>query len=674
MPYEELPESEKQHDRVTAMETIRAIIALGYKIVPPDRTQSIAVDALTAADEALDAVSDYLRDTASLDMSVLSALWKNRRPHHWSHRPEVFRLLGERMLNLGEPLSAHDVLAEGLFAWPDDVRLRQLNALALARSGATERAVGILQKLLDEKHDDDETRGLFARTQKDLWERAVDPTEKDHWLRAAFSAYDHAYRSSNTYWTGINAATIGLLLGKKRRAAELARKVQDQCSDEIVRAKAKGGDLYWPLATLGEAALVLGDVNEAQRWYREAVKIGRTRLGDLASTGRNAWLLLDYLQIDRDMIESCFSIPRVHVVTRTVTAHVVPTKLDFPSDPSDDRARRDALRNEIERLGSRIAFASVVSAFDARFLEVMQGLKGETHVVLPYDRDQFLADVAATTRDTTWADRCQRVLDRATTLVLASEHRRKGSLMSFAYASRLLLGLAAIRAQQLQTELSLLSAGRDPAAGGTLEEVTIDRSTIGQPWSDALAQSEDDRFPVEIKALLFADAVGFSKLTDETIPLFVEHFLGLVARVERASSGGPATKNTWGDGLYMVFHDVQDAGHFALALRDEVQRTDWRSLGMPKEFALRIALHAGPVFRCTDPVTGVLSYFGAHVSRAARIEPITPPGEVYASQAYAAFVALRPTSEIACVYVGNTPWAKGYGSFPTFHVRRTHRR
>ncbi len=79
VPYEELPESDKQYDRVSAMETIRAIVALGYKIVPPDRSQNIGVDALTAADEALDAVSDYLRDTASLDMSVLSALWKKRR-------------------------------------------------------------------------------------------------------------------------------------------------------------------------------------------------------------------------------------------------------------------------------------------------------------------------------------------------------------------------------------------------------------------------------------------------------------------------------------------------------------------------------------------------------------------------------------------------------------------
>jgi len=35
VPYEELPESEKEHDRRAAMDTLRAIIALGYRILPP---------------------------------------------------------------------------------------------------------------------------------------------------------------------------------------------------------------------------------------------------------------------------------------------------------------------------------------------------------------------------------------------------------------------------------------------------------------------------------------------------------------------------------------------------------------------------------------------------------------------------------------------------------------
>jgi len=35
VPYAELPESEKQYDRELALATLKAVIALGYRIVPP---------------------------------------------------------------------------------------------------------------------------------------------------------------------------------------------------------------------------------------------------------------------------------------------------------------------------------------------------------------------------------------------------------------------------------------------------------------------------------------------------------------------------------------------------------------------------------------------------------------------------------------------------------------
>lgn len=37
IPYSNLPESEKEYDRRTAMETLKAILALGYEIVPPSK-------------------------------------------------------------------------------------------------------------------------------------------------------------------------------------------------------------------------------------------------------------------------------------------------------------------------------------------------------------------------------------------------------------------------------------------------------------------------------------------------------------------------------------------------------------------------------------------------------------------------------------------------------------
>ena len=39
VPYEQLPESEKEYDRKTAMETIKAIQVLGYRIAKPQPKQ-----------------------------------------------------------------------------------------------------------------------------------------------------------------------------------------------------------------------------------------------------------------------------------------------------------------------------------------------------------------------------------------------------------------------------------------------------------------------------------------------------------------------------------------------------------------------------------------------------------------------------------------------------------
>jgi len=36
VPYGELPESEKEYDRVAALGTLKAILKLGYRIVPPE--------------------------------------------------------------------------------------------------------------------------------------------------------------------------------------------------------------------------------------------------------------------------------------------------------------------------------------------------------------------------------------------------------------------------------------------------------------------------------------------------------------------------------------------------------------------------------------------------------------------------------------------------------------
>jgi class 3 adenylate cyclase len=98
---------------------------------------------------------------------------------------------------------------------------------------------------------------------------------------------------------------------------------------------------------------------------------------------------------------------------------------------------------------------------------------------------------------------------------------------------------------------------------------------------------------------------------------------------------------------------------------------------LPAAMSIRIALHAGPVFEGTDAITGRTNFFGSHVNRTARIEPVTVPGQVYASQQFVALLTAEQRGEaeppggwpFTCEYLGRMNLAKNFGVLPVFSVR-----
>jgi class 3 adenylate cyclase len=173
----------------------------------------------------------------------------------------------------------------------------------------------------------------------------------------------------------------------------------------------------------------------------------------------------------------------------------------------------------------------------------------------------------------------------------------------------------------------------------------------------------------EIVAMVLADVAGFGGLNEDQIPWFVRHFFGLVANTVRAEDG-LLTVDTRGDGLYLVYSTLQGAARCSLDLRDAVRRTNWADKALPAELKLRISLHAGPAYRHFDPVTRRLSYTGAQVTYAARIEPITPENTVYASEPFVALAALEADNPLRFRYVGKLTLPKNYGEFPLYLVDR----
>ncbi|MBT5458434.1 MAG: adenylate/guanylate cyclase domain-containing protein, partial [Rhodospirillaceae bacterium] len=331
------------------------------------------------------------------------------------------------------------------------------------------------------------------------------------------------------------------------------------------------------------------------------------------------------------------------------------------------------------------AYGSLACGADILFAEAMLARGGDYNVVLPFRTDEFI-DISVRPGGEHWVGRFQNCLDKAASVHFATEDSYLGDDHLFAYATRLAMGLALLRARYLDAPVRQIAVwdGRPAAANaaaGTAVDIDMwrgfgfDQLIIDSPASDGASPPTITPDAAQSvgrvnRALLFGDVKGFSRLDDRQLPLFVDEVLGAMAATLNNYGDDILFRNTWGDGIYLVFADVSQAARCALNLQIAMAGLPLEQLGLPDHIGLRLGGHFGPVYESLDPIVGGVNFFGAHVSRAARIEPITPEGCVYVSEPFAAAIALDPTREFTCDYVGTTPMAKGYGDLPMYLLRR----
>lgn len=174
-----------------------------------------------------------------------------------------------------------------------------------------------------------------------------------------------------------------------------------------------------------------------------------------------------------------------------------------------------------------------------------------------------------------------------------------------------------------------------------------------------------------VKALLFSDVKGFSKMSEKDCLAFCRHFhTGVQNDVLSRYADSIILQNTWGDALHVVLDDLTKAGNLALDLRDWMAQHDWIDDGLSANLKIRIALHAGVVTKVPDPIIHAFNYIGRNTSKAARIEPITFEGQVFVSGAYAALLALEHDTNLFCDYVGTRELPKNAGPLAVYLLHR----
>lgn len=613
---------------------------------------------------------------------ALHELW--RRRVEWMDDRDAVHSFVKRALSAGEFLTAYDAARARLDQDPDDDWLHQRMALALAQMGSSSRAQAILNTLVEKDPTNRETLSILGRTCKDQW--CADPDNEQN-LRQAFDYYNRAFEvpPADSY-PGINAATIAFLLKEKDKAARIAKTVLEICQGQP--------DDYWKHATVAEALVVLGDTEGARNAYRAAVASERDNLRAFSSTRKQARVLSRELFGNPNAFDDCFPIPKLVVFS----GHMIdaPDRRTSRFPPSKEAEVKELLERQLAAMNAGIGFASAASGSDILFLEAMIARGGAIHLVLPWPAEEFVKTSVAIAGDGVWVDRFHKVIDQAASIRVLGELYMPGSATGFEYCNLAMCGLARLFARSLDLEITPLAVwdGFAGAPGGTGSFVRYWRShraavkvvpiatkapSMLTEAFETEANNDDDEFEAwvrasgrqEIKAIMFADVVGYSKLPETVIPKYVAQFNQRVSRLIADSSSAPINVNTWGDGLFFVFNGVEDAGRFALDLRDLVITTDWMDLGLPRQLSIRIGVHAGPVYVNFDPVVRQISFTGAHVSRAARIEPITHEGEVFVSEEFAALALADQSKGFTCDLVGTTALAKSYGLFRVYSLERS---
>lgn len=637
-------------------------------------------------------------DPASSDQHVSDAFakWQGLDSSERKEEQSVYAQLARQLLRADAALVAYDVTQAGLEHWPGDRELRWLMVLALTSAGAAEKANRLAQELNRDNPDDQDIMRQLGRTYWDMAEAAETDGLRQRLWNKARDIFESSFQRSQEPYPGICAAALSLLTEQGERAVELATQVYETCRAIETQGKlsTEAEDYYWTPATLGQASLILGRVTEAIEWYQQAAERANKRFRYVRSTRRTARLLTRHLAAageledeQRQQIEDCFRLPRVVAFVGHMVDQADRPTPRFPADLAD--AVYNRIAEKLQSYGDVIGYSSAACGSDILFQEAIRNCGGQSRIVLPYNADEFARHSVAFAGEK-WMRRFRETIGHSTDVTIVSQYQKLtlGSV-SYDYANRVLTGLAMWRAERLDTQFTTMAVWdmkEGDGHGGTATVVKrwrneqqqnaeiIDIAEILQKHGrthpePARRRRSAPSSATKILAMMFVDAQNFSKLTEEQMPAFVEQFLYVIGAKCSVSPNRPVVQESRGDGAYFVFDDVGKAGRFALELNDELKRISWDERGLPGELSVRIALHAGPIYEYICPFSRQLTYTGTHVSRTARIEPITPPGEVYASREFAALASEAAVRDFECDYAGLIRLAKSYGTYPIYHLR-----
>ncbi|GHU11509.1 hypothetical protein FACS189449_03120 [Alphaproteobacteria bacterium] len=626
------------------------------------------------------------------------------------------------LIATGHMFKAHTIAKKAYNKNPGDKAVAQAYALVLLKTGAVEESRNLIYPILGVVPQKDESTGMMLVTVEDLKkskflkEGTSEALEgmgnifRDSWkysrhcrdLELSRELYLASFQKEQKTGTGINAAWNSWLTGDDEQAKQLSSSVLRLLPPFGLEAS------FRELIDLAEAQLLIGREDDACKLYEEAMKQSENEhyISVVAARQQLYFLREAGFKVPDKALEVLIP-PTIVVFTGHSIDHPSYQVSLFPQEMEADVKK--IIVEKLKAINAKIGYSSASCGADLIFIEALLSIGGEVNIILPFAISDFV-ETNVRHAGPRWEKRFEKALQAAHSVSFACEDRYLGHDMLYRFSNHVMQGGAVMRGKFLTTEPHLMAVWHsrtdsmpggptdfidrwsnistlhlidldEIAGGGSTDKIEpslikIQRGTLS---FDPFISNSPNRV---IKSMMFSDLSGYSKLQDEHIPSFLDFLSKLQAAMDKIGVSLESL-NTWGDAIFAVGDSAIKIADFGLRYCDIIENLGRKYPEFPFPIRARISLHSGPVFIAEDPFIKKMNFYGGHINRAARLEPVTSIGQVYATQQFVALLhgetndeqneyrqrGLKYYERYSTEYVGMISLAKSFGQQEVYHLR-----
>jgi tetratricopeptide (TPR) repeat protein len=345
----------------------------------------------------------------------------------------------ETLISQGRYLEAQQG-AEALINQGSNLRLDQLYALALSKSGAPEEAQRYIEPVYRNHQEDAETAGIMGSIYKAMFRK----NQQTSFAIQSRDTYLRNFVATTSHYTGINAASMSAMIMQGSKSKEIAR--------QIISVIHQDSTDFWELATLGEAYLLTKESEKSIEYYIKARKAAGSDWGKISSVYDQLWLLNHYVPVQKEIMR-IFSPPGVVAFVGHMIDHPTRQAARFPA--SIEKQVKESIVSNLMTINAHIGFCSLACGSDILFAEAMAGLNRELNIFLPFRIPDFI-EVSLKFAGESWVERF-KALTETHPVKIISEDSYSGYDPLFNFQSKIIFGSALLRSQAQQNRTTLLT-------------------------------------------------------------------------------------------------------------------------------------------------------------------------------------------------------------------------